>query len=326
MHLAVGDVEEAQAAFDRAASLRHGADIEVSLVRTYMQAGEYRRALAFGAHAAGAHSDFPAATALYAWLLYAGGQDVFALRLLDNASAIAPSDGVVRSARERLGGMWPVPDETLLAAPTRVAPYAQSGPAQGTVVGSAMLIDGGRAALAPGRSSGTNETVWLRNGLGQTTRARSSRNVTVSGLELVVYELDQTLSVPAEMTVAPRRPFAGSPGYTVEYAPTPQPLPAWPLLRKGFIGRGPDAGGMMLGIDVPPGPRGGPVFDAAGRVVGIATTGADGHDRVVPVELLRNSVGEVFAPVQVEAGRIPADQIYERALRLAVQVIIEPAA
>ena len=66
MHLAVGDVEEAQAAFDRAASLRHGADIEVSLVRTYMQAGEYRRALAFGAHAAGAHTDFPAATALYA--------------------------------------------------------------------------------------------------------------------------------------------------------------------------------------------------------------------------------------------------------------------
>ncbi len=52
-----------------------------------MQAGEYRRALSFGAHAAGAHRDFPAATALYAWLLYVGGQDAFAARRLDAALA-----------------------------------------------------------------------------------------------------------------------------------------------------------------------------------------------------------------------------------------------
>ena len=53
----------------------HAPDTEAAQVRAHMQAGDYRRALAFGAHAASAHRrDWPAGTALYAWLLQAGGQ------------------------------------------------------------------------------------------------------------------------------------------------------------------------------------------------------------------------------------------------------------
>ena len=55
--LAAGDAAGAEAAFDRAAGAAHDHDVEISLVRAYMQAGDYRRALAFAAHAAGAHGD-----------------------------------------------------------------------------------------------------------------------------------------------------------------------------------------------------------------------------------------------------------------------------
>ena len=68
------DLDAALQAFDRAASIQHAADTEMALVRTYLQAGQYRRALASGAHTAGAHLDVVAGSALYAWLLNTGGQ------------------------------------------------------------------------------------------------------------------------------------------------------------------------------------------------------------------------------------------------------------
>ncbi len=79
--LARGDVQHALAAFDRAESMRHAADTEMSLVRAHMQAGEYRRALAFAAHMAGAHRDVSASAVLYARLLTIGGQGVAARRV-----------------------------------------------------------------------------------------------------------------------------------------------------------------------------------------------------------------------------------------------------
>ncbi|MBC7942049.1 MAG: hypothetical protein H7Z19_20225, partial [Chitinophagaceae bacterium] len=53
--LAAGDTDSAQRHFDRAAGMVHAADVEMGLVRTYMQAGAYRQALGFASHAAGAH-------------------------------------------------------------------------------------------------------------------------------------------------------------------------------------------------------------------------------------------------------------------------------
>jgi hypothetical protein len=52
--------------------------------------------------------------------------------------------------------------------------------------------------------------------------------------------------------------------------------------------------------------------------------GSDGLDRVLPIGLLRPSVGDVFAPVAAESARVPANQIYEGALRLSLQDVVEP--
>src|SRR5262245_35530327 len=100
--LAWGEVAQAAEAFERAASIRHAAEPEMGLIRTYMQTGAYRRALAFAAHTAGAHRDAPAGAVLYAWLLHVGGQVRLAQRMLDDVEAQSPGNSLVAEARRRV--------------------------------------------------------------------------------------------------------------------------------------------------------------------------------------------------------------------------------
>jgi hypothetical protein len=131
----------------------------------------------------------------------------------------------------------------------------------------------------------------------------------------------------AALVPAPRDPFAGSAGFAVAYATTPDPTPAWPLLRLGFIGTSSGTDALpRLGIEIPPGARGGPVFDAGGRLAGVTTRGSDGHDRLMPMSMLRREFGGLLGPVTDEAAppRAPVDGIYEGAMPVTLQVLVEP--
>lgn len=323
--LAAGDAAAAQRAFDRAALLVHSPEVEMGLVRSYMQAGDFRRALNFASHAAGAHRNVPAGTALYAWLLHISGQSRVAAIMLAEAAQRAPDDPALRQARASLSEPWPTVSGVLAEVPGRAAPYAWGAAVPGTarVVGSGVIIDGGRAALVPTRFLDEAQQVWVRNGLGQTSEASVEQRLEAVPLSLL--RLAHPLTPPPSMKIAAREPFGGSPGYTVEYAPGAGDLAAWPLLRQGFFGSVPRDGGLRpLGIDVPPGPRGGPVFDAAGRLAGIAITDSAGRDRIVLVSQLGARFGESEREVSVSgpSPRPPIDEIYERALSATAQVIL----
>jgi len=335
--LAAGDALAAELAFDRAALLLHAPDTESSLVRSYMQAGDYRRALAFGAHAAGAHREMPAASALYVWLLQVGGQGKVAAQRLDDALAAAPGHRALESARASLAGPWPVPGEALMSAPVRLAPYASADlpPAGSAVVASGVLIAGGHEALVPAAAIGGATTVWLRNGMGQGSMAEPMQRLDDRGLGpglgVIRLRLQKPLPWPDGQHVALREPFAGSPGSTVEFAATASAQPAWPLLRQGFMGRHlSDGSARLLGIELPAGPRGGPVFDQGGALAGIALAGPDGRARLLGVTTLQPALGPVFGTPApgTPAGALPPamalDQVYENALRLTLQVIVAP--
>jgi len=67
------------------------------------------------------------------------------------------------------------------------------------------------------------------------------------------------------------------------------------------------------------------VFDAAGRLAGIAIGSDDGRDRLVPVSTLEPLLGQVFGTPSTSGPtpRMALDLLYERSLLLTLQVIVE---
>ena len=355
-HLVKGDAKSALMAFDRAAMILHAADTENSLVRSYMQAGEYRRALAFAAHTAGAHLDATGGAALYAWLLYAGGQPEVAQRLLSTALESATDQSGIKTnamlvaVQQQLRSGTPLATGDLLKPPARLAPYsdAQRLLEATKIKGSAVLLPGGTFALMPLAWLPASGNLWLRNGLGQLSKATTAQRFSSQGVAKV--KLSTPLPFPPAQRIANLDAFAGSAGFAVDYVAAGS-NPAWPVLHTGFLGRfianGPD---RQLGIDMPAGARGGPVFDAAGQLTGIALTAANHTaDRLVSITALRSaglklvnsapaeqssasslntpssssSSSAVKRPPAQPAARAAVDQIYEDSLKIALQVMTE---
>ena len=171
----------------------------------------------------------------------------------------------------------------------------------------------------------------MRDGTGRTTEAfidiaRDPLRV----LGIALFRLAAPLNA-APVRPASREPFAGSPGFVIEYVATDDSEPAWPWLHQGFFGGFDGGAGMRkLGIAVPPGLHGGPVFDAAGRLAGIAVPSVGAQASMLPLSLF-GAVADGAPDVErVEPvltpevpPRMPADEAYERALKVALQVIME---
>ncbi len=327
--LARGDVDAARRAFEQAANMAHMGEIELGLLRTQMQAGEYREALAFAAHTAGVHLDDVEGAAFYAWLLNVGGQVEVADQALSAAENRAPSHPVLQAVRQRLQSGVMLPTAELLQGPARLAPFATGDvpDAAAQVAATGLLLADGQHALVPRSAVPFGAAVWVRNGLGHTVRAqRVDDSVDPAGsLGLALLSLANPLQVPTGPSVPPRDAFAGSPAFALDHAPDAAAQPAWPVLRAGFVGAF-TSSGVRLGVALPlmgVSLRGGPVYDAGGRLVGMALA-VEGTDRLVPIMALRARWGERFGPVASEPRPRPigADGVYEQGLRSALQVLV----
>ena len=128
------------------------------------------------------------------------------------------------------------------------------------------------------------------------------------------------------LTAPPRDPFPGSPAFALGYASAASATPTWPLLRVGFLGAATDHTGVYeLGVDVAHGPQGGPVFDAAGRLAGIAIDDRSGRLRIILPSLLRRQGLPAPAPdtggAAASSERLAFDEIYERGLARVVEIL-----
>ncbi len=335
--LAKLDASSAIESFDRAALILHAADTEIALVRAYMQNGEYRRALAFGAHTAGAHLDVVGGSALYVWLLHLGGQHAIAARLLTQTEARMPGDPMLAQVKSQLADGAPMADGSLLKLPTRLAPYgSMTGlPRNSRVAGSGLLLPGGSHALVPLATLSRNGKVWLRSATGELTRARVESRFPREGLALL--SLARPLPAPGNLAFASRAAFPGSAAFAVEHVAAPDARPGWPVLRSGFLGGLRAGDERALGIEMPDGPRGGPVFDGSGKLVGVAMRSADASANT----LLSTSTLLALLPANFKAEsprdtnlqdatpatgalRASVDQIYENSLKICLQVITSP--
>jgi tetratricopeptide (TPR) repeat protein len=326
--LAEGNAGAASVLFEQASFITHAADAELGLIRSFMQQGQYRRALAFAAHTAGAHPDVAAGSALYAWLLHLGGQARIAMQVVERARARLPDDRVLLDTQALLAAAHPRPAAALLEPPVRFAPFSPASsalPAAARARGSGVLVDGGRHALTVASAVASAKRVWVRNGRGQVGAVRAMR--IEAALGIAVLDLAEPIGVSTP-TPTRRDPFPGSPGYLVEYPQAAGTEPTWPLMRIGFLGAAATAAGVYaLGIEVPAGPRGGPVFGSTGQWIGLAVAHGGQPDTLVLASQLRRLLADVVpdAPAQAAttSASAAADEVYERALPIAVEVIAD---
>lgn len=325
-----GDASQSLDDFERAAMMLHAADAELGLIRAAMQDGQYRRALAFCAHTAGEHTDDADGAALYAWLLRVGGQRELAARVLASARANAPGNAVVAAVAAEFDATPPVASGVLLEPLHRMAPWpvdpgSRAGPpASARFVSNGVLVDDGGAALVPASALGRvpHARVWVRNGLGQAARAEVDRvDAALAAHGLVRVKLDPALSVGASPQRAGRAPFAGSPGFAVQFGDTS--APAWPMLAQGFLGTlvG-DTDVRRLGFASTSGAA---VLDAHGALIGITLASTDGPATWLPLSAATPARAADATPPARAGLALPApDEIYESGLRRALQVLVDP--
>ncbi|MCV2355218.1 serine protease [Paucibacter sp. B2R-40] len=327
--LAAGDSATAIARLDAAAAISHSADTELLMLQAQMQSGDYRGALMFASHTAGAHIHDPEALALYAWMLALGEQRVEAKRMLDVGLQRLPDEPTLSAMRQALPAAEPgaEAESDPLTARIRPGPLAIGAdlPAHAQAVGSGLLLDGGRLALVPLAPSQAATQLWLRNGLGHTSAARLVQ--TFDNLGLALLSLDKPLpTAQSTLSRAPRDAFAGSPATSFAYLATPSAQAAWPAMHRGFLGRISAANNQQaVGVELPIAPRGGPVFDQAGRWIGLVLPNQAGEPQLLPLSVLQAQLGTSFTDVPVlQAGRpIALDQQYEQALPLTLQLLVE---
>ena len=328
-----GDAAAAMAAFERAAETEHALDIELGIVHSAMQAGRYRSALQFAAHTAGAHADAPEGAVLYAWLLAIGGQLQMAHRTLAQAEARLPGNGLIARARHALAVAAPPPADPPLTD-LRVAPHSSGNlPPGSRVVATGFSIPGSGFAVAPSAALPQGARIWSRNGLGMLLAMRIEGVIDALGLTVLRRAgAGPAVSEWPQVTLAEHDPFPGSPAMSIQHvAPGHSAAAAWPWLHHGFLGATTASGTRRLGIDLPPGPHGGPVFDSAGRWIGIAIRAThDEPSRLLLPSMLREHLAGVVdgaaaaaSATSADAGRMPADAVYERALALVLQIVCE---
>lgn len=308
-----------------AANLSHAADTELLILQAQLQRGDFRQAMAFAAHSAAGHAEEPEALALYVWLLALNEQNAYARRMLEQGLARAPGNARLLALRADLE-RWQDAAAALSPGP-RPQPIASGAadampPAGARQIASGLLIGDGSLAMVPAAGLGERQSLWVRNGLGQTRQATPAPTTpALASLGLALLRLTTPLPAPA-LSRAPRDAFAGSPAAVLTALDSDNADPAWPALRSGFVGRL-SSQGQALGFELPHGTSGGPVLDTAGRLIGIALAHAAPGPQLLPMSALLASgepaLGQL--PVAAQASRVEPDRLYELALPFTLQVL-----
>jgi hypothetical protein len=301
--------------FEQAALLVHSSEVETGIVLAHLQAGQFQRALAFCAHASGAHLEESAPTLLYAHLLKISGQAAYAEKLMSEY-------------RLRFGA------EDTKNMNLRLSPYfdAFGLPNDAKMLGSGLRVplsssSGERIAIPTVLIPTGVKNFWVRYGNGFLLRAVLEVMTTGASLALIKVEKPLANLIARPITVAGKSPFPGSLAFGLYFQ---QQLPlSWPTLWTAFVGEpiANQVGRRM--VDVPTTETskllgfGGAVFDQGGAAIGFVAPlkagSKTGKSQLIPLTELG------LIPANLVDGRVrdkfAADQIYQLGLNNLVQVI-----
>jgi hypothetical protein len=296
--------------FEKAALIAHVSEVEVGIVRAHMQTGNFQRALAFCAHASGAHFDEPAPSLLYAHLLKISGQTTHAEKLMNDCQ--------VRFGRNISS-----------IASSKLMPYSDATglPSTAKMIASGLSLPGDKHVAFPSTAIANGvKKFWVRSSSGFLSEAiLQSTDSKPQGTQpnLAILQLKRSVKKKNDqpLMIASKAAFPGSVAFGVMFK---HGLTLnWPSLFSGFIG-GPIEGRSnrrQVDISEQTQPIGATVFDQTGAAIGLMVL-VKSTLQLIPLSELSLELTNIEQPATRQ--KLGSDQIYQIGLNNLVQVIASP--
>lgn len=311
--LMVGDIEHARNQLDEAAGNFHSEEIELAIIQTLMQAGEYRHALSAAAHTQAEHQDFSDATLFYAWLLAIGGQTQPAKNLLSASLESHPNSD--------LKALLTQINDNQLNANAFTSANIQLGPITDTkslinnkFLASGIIIDATHI-IASRVSLAKNKQFFMRNCLGRIFKAHIDETFTDAYLARLIIENPAEKINPTE--IIDKTPFPGTPIYSVGF--THDAKPNWPQLHIDILGSPVAGAENMYALNAQNIDDGTGIYNLSGLLIGVVVSDRSTNRKVrmLVSDVIKNDALKSAHP------RIAADQVYENALQTSVQLFAD---
>lgn len=315
--LSEGRTEHARNTLEQAVGNFHAVEIELGLIQTLMQAGEYRHALSAAAHTQAEHPKLADSALFYAWLLAIGGQTNPAIQLLETTLSLVPDNSALTLMLQQIKTNKLVSAEIKTSDAIQLKPFtskknASVNPRKYLTTG--ILINDGKYVITSLAAVEQTKTLQVRNGLGREVNARVEQ--TFPTVKLAALKLDKPIKTTIEITLAEKTSFPGSPIYILGFTPLQDDQADWPQLKVDILGTAPSITSGYP-IHIPNATTGSGIFNQQGNLIGIVDN--DNNKIMMPLDAL--TAYKKSSKATTASGKLAMDEIYENALSNLVQVL-----
>ncbi len=320
--LSEGHTDRARNKLEQAAGNFHAVEIELGLIQTLMQAGEYRHALSAAAHTQAEHPDTIDSTLLYAWLLAIGGQTTPAMQLIETTLEHYPDNNSLQLMQQQIKTHQLFATDLTTSTAIQLKPFTTAKLTTLKLFNyltTGVVINNGRQVLTNLMGIEKAKTLHVRNGLGREMNARIAQKIPTANLAVLI--LDQPFKNTTTLNLANKTAFPGVPIYIIGFSPQNHDQADWPQLKVDILGTPTaDTNNINAGypIHIQGVAMGSGVFNLQGNLIGIV--GEAENKTMTPLADILNAYKK-SPNRKLTSGKLPMDEIYENALSNVVQVL-----
>lgn len=340
-NLSHGNTEKVKGELEEAIGNFHAVEIELAIVQTLMQAGEYRHALSAAAHTQAEHPDTIDSVLFYAYLLALGGQTAPASRLLEDSMQTQPNSLVlnqllVQIKQQQLNSQ--TLSLNLRDDDIQLYPFKENISQPLNHVSNGAIIGDGTQAVTTldtlklgNNANYLKPRIWIRNGLGKQTEAEVQQ--TFPQVNLALLKLKKPLVKNNTVAVVTQKPAAaGTPYYLSGYRLTTPQQADWPVIRIDILGI--SNADNAYKTHLPNLVAGSPAYNTSGDLIGVINPDPITAKMVVmPLTTLLSHIqiakSKDEAPTPTNSpnqnpllSKKRLDELYEETMSTSIQVLI----
>lgn len=340
-NLSQGNTEKVKGELEQAIGNFHAVEIELAMIQTLMQAGEYRHALSAAAHTQAEHPDAIDSTLFYAYLLALGGQTAPASKLLEDSlqiqsNSLALNQQLVQIKQQQLNSQ--ALSLNLSDDDIQLYPFKENISQAFNHVGNGVIIGDGTQAVTTldtlklgNNVNDFKPRIWIRNGLGKQTEAEVQQ--TFPQVNLTLLKLKHPLVKNNTVAVITQKPAAaGTPYYLSGYRLTTPQQADWPTIRIDILGI-PNTDNAYQ-THLPNLVVGSPAYNTSGELIGVINQDPMTAKMVVmPLTPLLSHIqiakskDEAITPTDGPTqnpllSKKRLDELYEETMSTSIQVLI----